>query len=394
MLSWLPILLVASALLERVQQSLIDHELKANAVAGALAEEAIAAIRTVVAHDCQSTESRLFGSSLKTSRTVATKRGLITAARLSLLCFLNYATFSLAFWYGIGLVMDSSYNAGSLNISFFTVFYAFLKAGQLSPYLELFSIAKSSAAGIYQIIDRVPTIDSSSHSGQRPPLKGHIRFEKVNFSYPSRVQVPVLKELTMDIPAGRTIALVGSSGCEKSTCVQLLQRFYDPAEGRIIFDGHDVRDLDVSWLRDQIGVVGQEPVLFDLTIAENIRYGSALGSIVTQEDVKRAAEIANADQFIRLLPNGYETLVGERGAQLSGGQKQRIAIARAIVRDPKILLLDEATSALDTRSEVAVQEALDKASQGRTTLIVAYHIAAIRSADLILVLKDGNIEVT
>ena len=208
------------------------------------------------------------------------------------------------------------------------------------------------------------------------------------------MQVPVLKELTMDIPAGRTIALVGSSGCGKSTCTQLLQRFYDPAEGRILFDGHDIRDLNVSWLRDHIGVVGQEPVLFDLTIAENIRYGSALGSIVTQEDVIRAAEIANADQFIRILPNGYETLVGERGAQLSGGQKQRIAIARAIIRDPKILLLDEATSALDTRSEVAVQEALDKASQGRTTLIVAHHIAAIRRADWILVLKDGNIEVT
>jgi ATP-binding cassette subfamily B (MDR/TAP) protein 1 len=197
----------------------------------------------------------------------------------------------------------------------------------------------------------------------------------------------------LDIPAGRTVALVGPSGCGKSTCIQLLERFYDPLHGRVLIDGHDLKELNVGWLRDQIGLVGQEPILFDTSIAENIKYGARRGDMdsITQKDVERAAETANAHEFIRSLPDGYSTLVGERGAKLSGGQKQRIAIARAIIRNPKILLLDEATSSLDSQSEAVVQEALDKVKQGRTTLIIAHRLSTIRNADCILVLGNGGL---
>lgn len=291
--------------------------------------------------------------------------------------------------------MCSGYDAGSLNIVFFNALYSALKLGQLLPYIQSFSVARSAAAGVYRIIDRNPIIDSSSRQGKRlDHIEGHVRFEGVDFSYPSRVEVPILNTLTLDVPAGRTVALVGSSGCGKSTCIQLLQRFYDPIRGRVLIDGQDLKELNVRWLRDQIGVVGQEPSLFDMSIAENIKYGARQdGQEITQEDIERAARKANADGFIRSLPKGYDTLVGERGTQLSGGQKQRIAIARAIVRDPKILLLDEATSALDTQSELVVQKALDKARKGRTTLIVAHRLSTIRNSDLIFVFNQGKVEV-
>lgn len=191
----------------------------------------------------------------------------------------------------------------------------------------------------------------------------------------------------MEITAGDTVALVGSSGCGKSTCIQLIQRFYDPISGDVLFDGKNLKDLDLTWLRSNIGVVGQEPVLFATTIAENIRYGN---QNATDEDIKKAAIKANAHEFIKTLPSGYETLVGERGAQLSGGQKQRIAIARALVRNPAILLLDEATSALDTNSEAKVQAALDSASKGCTTIIVAHRLSTIRGANKIVVISKGK----
>ena len=193
--------------------------------------------------------------------------------------------------------------------------------------------------------------------------------------------------------AGQTVALVGSSGCGKSTCIQLLQRFYDPIRGRITIDGYDLKTLNVGWLRENIGVVGQEPVLFSMTIRDNIKYGHPRLNDVLQEDIEHAARQANAHDFIMSLPKGYDTLVGERGAQLSGGQKQRIAIARALIRNPKILLFDEATSALDMKSEAVVQLALEKAREGRTTLIVAHRLTTIRNADSILVFNEGKIEV-
>ncbi len=231
-------------------------------------------------------------------------------------------------------------------------------------------MAMSAAGAVYQIIDRVPVIDSSSQAGLKDlPIVGNISFRNLTFAYPSRPGVRVLDNFSLEVPSGKTVALVGASGCGKSTCIQLVQRFYDPAQqeqqpeqekgvegegggGAVLLDGRDLRDLNIAWLRRNIGVVSQEPVLFDCSLRENILFGNRAA---TEADVVAACQRANAWAFIRALPAGLDTLVGERGAQLSGGQKQRIAIARALVRNPPILLLDEATSALDNESEAVVQ---------------------------------------
>ncbi len=198
----------------------------------------------------------------------------------------------------------------------------------------------------------------------------------------------MLDGLSLKVEVGKTYALVGPSGCGKSTVIQLLQRFYDPNAGEVLLGGKDIRTLNTKWLRQNIGVVSQEPVLFDTTIAENILYGK---EGATREEMKTAAVNANAHDFISELPDGYETLVGEAGTQLSGGQKQRVAIARALIRDPKILLLDEATSALDTQSESVVQQALDRARAGRTTIVIAHRLSTIQNADVIASIQDGRV---
>ena len=233
----------------------------------------------------------------------------------------------------------------------------------------------------------MPSIDSISNDGVKPKVcEGDISFRNVVFHYPSRKDVKILDEFSIDIEKGSTVALVGSSGCGKSTCVQLLQRLYDPDSGEILLDGQNLRNLNVGWLRDNIGIVGQEPVLFDCTIKENIKYAK---QDATEKQIEEACREANAYEFISKLPKGLDTMVGEGGAQLSGGQKQRIAIARALIRNPQILLLDEATSALDNESEAIVQAALDRLHKGRTTLVIAHRLSTVRNADKIVAMEAG-----
>lgn len=218
-------------------------------------------------------------------------------------------------------------------------------------------------------------------------IKGEIEFHNVTFHYPSRPEVKILNNLSMVIKPGETTAFVGSSGAGKSTALQLIQRFYDPCEGMVTLDGHDIRSLNIRWLRDQIGIVEQEPVLFSTTIAENIRLGR---EEATMEDIVQAAKDANAYNFIMALPQQFDTLVGEGGGQMSGGQKQRVAIARALIRKPKILLLDMATSALDNESEAKVQGALNKIQHGHTIISVAHRLSTVRSADVIIGFEHGT----
>merc|ERR1719192_472478 len=249
-------------------------------------------------------------------------------------------------------------------------------------------------------------IDPENEGGQtiKPEkVQGKIAFKTVNFYYPTRPNVPVLKGLTLEINPGETVALVGQSGCGKSTCIQLVERFYDGTDGSVEFDGIPVNQLNVQWLRQQIGFVQQEPVLFNRTISENITYGTgkrasvtkgsqvAPGSPYSQTDIDSACVEANAKDFIDSLPSKFETGCGKKGSQLSGGQKQRIAIARALIRKPKVLLLDEATSALDTESEKIVQDALNKASEGRTVILIAHRLSTVINADKIAVVDNGQI---
>ena len=255
---------------------------------------------------------------------------------------------------------------------------------------------RGAAAKVYETIDRVPDIDSADPNGRKlDNVEGELTLEGLKFSYPARPTIQVVKGLNLTFAAGKTAALVGASGSGKSTIISLVERFYDPTEGAIKLDGHNVKDLNLKWLRNQIGLVSQEPVLFATTISNNVAHG-LIGTPyenVSKEEkdtlIKEACRKANADGFISKLPEGYNTLVGERGFLLSGGQKQRVAIARAIVSDPRILLLDEATSALDTQSEGVVQDALDKAAAGRTTITIAHRLSTIKDADIIHVMGDG-----
>ncbi|GAB1224123.1 hypothetical protein ENUP19_0174G0001 [Entamoeba nuttalli] len=250
---------------------------------------------------------------------------------------------------------------------------------------------QTSLYKIFTTIERITDIDCQSIGGECPnECNGNIRFDYVQFVYPTRLSHHILKGLDIEIKKGETIALVGASGCGKSTTIQLIQRNYEPNGGRVTLDGKDIRELNIKWLRNQIGIVGQEPVLFAGTIRENIMLGAKEGATPSEEEMIECAKMANAHDFISKLGEGYDTLIGEKGALLSGGQKQRIAIARALIRKPSILLLDEATSALDTQSEKIVQDALEKASKGRTTIIVAHRLTTVRNADKICVIIIGR----
>ncbi|KAJ8405347.1 hypothetical protein AAFF_G00318200 [Aldrovandia affinis] len=261
--------------------------------------------------------------------------------------------------------------------------------GRASSYTPDYAKAKISAARFFELLDRKPKINIYTEEGEKwSDFKGDVEFIDCNFTYPTRPDIQVLNGLTVSVKPGQTLAFVGSSGCGKSTSVQLLERFYDPDQGRVLIDGHDSTKINVPFLRSKIGIVSQEPILFDCSIAENIKYGDNLRE-VSMNDVIVAAKKAQLHDFVMSLPEGYDSNVGAQGSQLSRGQKQRIAIARAIIRDPTILLLDEATSALDTESEKTVQEALDKAREGRTCIVIAHRLSTIQNSDIIAVMSQG-----
>jgi len=267
---------------------------------------------------------------------------------------------------------------------------AAMSMGQSSALGPDVAKAKVAAGKIFEAIDAVPTIDSQSDEGEvLKDVKGELVFTDVSFKYPTRPEVNVFENLTLKIKPGKVIAFVGASGCGKSTIVQLIERFYDPDSGYVTLDGHEIKkNLNLKWYRSLMSLVGQEPVLFSGTIADNIKFGKL---DATDEEMYEAAKDANAYNFIMEFPNGFSTQVGEKGSKMSGGQKQRIAIARAMIRKPRILLLDEATSALDTKSEEVVQEALEKVMKGRTTIMIAHRLSTVINADKIVVFKSGKV---
>lgn len=384
-----PLIGLSSAMWAKVLTSFTDKELQAYAKAGAVAEEVLAAIRTVIAFGGQKKELERYNKNLEEAKRVGIKKAITANISIGIAYLLVYASYALAFWYGTSLVLSNEYSIGQVLTVFFSILLGTFSIGHLAPNIEAFANARGAAYEIFKIIDNEPSIDNFSTKGHKPDsIMGNLEFNNVYFNYPSRSEVKVLKGLNLKVKSGQTVALVGNSGCGKSTTVQLLQRLYDPIEGEVSIDGQDIRTINVRYLREIIGVVSQEPVLFATTIAENIRYGR---ENVTMDEIEKAVKEANAYDFIMKLPHKFDTLVGEKGAQLSGGQKQRIAIARALVRNPKILLLDEATSALDTESEAVVQAALDKAREGRTTIVIAHRLSTVRNADVIAGFDGGVI---
>lgn len=390
-----PFIIISTAMVAKIQGSLTVKELKAYSFAGAVAEEVIGGIRTVVAFSGERKEQNRYNKLLDPTVSMGKKKGLYSGIGNGIMWLIIYVAYAIALWYGVNQILkdrfseNPEYTPTVLIVVLFGVIMGAMNLGFCSPQIEAFAAAKGAAISVFSIIDRVSPIDAMDESGQKPTsIKGDIEFKDVHFHYPSRDNIRVLNGLNLKIKAGQTIAFVGPSGCGKSTALQLFQRLYNPIKGDITLDGNSIDSLNVAWLRSQIGVVGQEPVLFATSIKENISFGDPSA---TQNDIEKAAKMANAHDFISKLPQGYETHLGERGGQISGGQKQRIAIARALLKDPKILLLDEATSALDPTSEKKVQEALDVASINRTTLVVSHRLSTITNADIIVYVKDGQV---
>uniref|UniRef100_A0A8C4PE57 Bile salt export pump n=1 Tax=Dromaius novaehollandiae TaxID=8790 RepID=A0A8C4PE57_DRONO len=384
-----PLIGIGAAIYGLAVAKLTGRELKAYAKAGAVADEVLSSIRTVAAFGGEKKEVERYDKNLVFAQHWGIRKGIILGLFTGYMWLVIFLCYALAFWYGSKLVLEEDeYSPGTLLQVFFGILVGALNLGQVSPCLEAFATGRGAATNIFETIDKKPTIDCMSEDGYKlDKVRGEIEFHNVTFYYPSRPEVKILENLTMVIKAGETTAFVGASGAGKSTTIQLIQRFYDPSDGMITLDGHDIRSLNIQWLRSQIGIVEQEPVLFATTIAENIRYGR---DEATMEEIIKAAKEANAYDFIMDLPQQFDTHVGEGGSQMSGGQKQRIAIARALVRNPKILLLDMATSALDNESEATVQEALHKAHLGRTVVSIAHRLSTIKAADVIIGFEHGR----
>ncbi|EAU80745.2 multidrug resistance protein 1 [Coprinopsis cinerea okayama7 len=365
---------------------------------GTLAEEVISTVRTAQAFGTQTILSNLYNVHVDKALGYDMKNALWNGGGFALFFFPYYAVYSLAFHFGMKLINSNHATPGEIIAVIFAIIIGAFSLVMLPPELEAINNALGAAAKLYSTIDRVPDIDSANEGGLKPAtVTGEITLEHIDFSYPSRPDVQVVKDLSLTFQAGKTAALVGASGSGKSTAISLIERFYDPTSGVVKLDGVDIKDLNLKWLRSQIGLVSQEPTLFATTIKENVAFGliNTPYEHVSEEEkfklIKEACIKANADGFISKMPMGYDTMVGERGFLLSGGQKQRIAIARAIVSDPRILLLDEATSALDTQSEGIVQDALDKAAAGRTTITIAHRLSTIKDADVIHVMGEGRV---
>ena len=373
--------------------------LETHAQANAYAEGVLASIRTVHAFEIRNRIVGKFDEILTEAHNHGKKISVLLGTLFSAEYTIIYLGYGLAFWQGIHMVARGEIaSSGEVFTVLLSVVIAAISLTQMAPYSIEFTRAASAAAQLFALIDRQSQIDPLDPTGQRPSEnRGVIELENVTFAYPSRPGVTVLDNFSLTAPAGKITALVGPSGSGKSTIVGLLERWYNPASGSVKLDGQPIDQLNLSWLRQNIRLVQQEPTLFRGTVFENIAHGlvGTPWENATREEqmvhIQDAAKMAFAHDFITELPQGYDTDIGQRGGLLSGGQKQRIAIARSVVSQPKVLLLDEATSALDPHAEGIVQQALDKAAEGRTTIVIAHKLATIRKADNIVVMTKGAI---
>ncbi|EOA25505.1 hypothetical protein CARUB_v10018848mg [Capsella rubella] len=357
-------------------------------VAGSIAEQAISLVRTVYAFGSEKKMISKFSAALQGLVKLGLRQGLAKGIAIGSNGIV-FAIWGFMTWYGSRMVMYHGAKGGTIFAVIICITFGGTSFGRGLSNLKYLSEAVVAGEKIIKVIKRVPNIDSDNTDGKiLQNVKGEVEFKHVKFMYPSRPETSIFDDFCLKIPSGKTVALVGASGSGKSSVISLLQRFYDPIGGDILIDGVSISKLQVKWLRSQMGLVSQEPALFATSIEENILFGKEDASM---DEVVEAAKSSNAHDFISHFPFGYKTQVGERGVQMSGGQKQRIAIARAIIKSPTILLLDEATSALDSKSERVVQEALDNASIGRTTIVITHRLSTIRNVDVICVFHNGRI---
>jgi len=384
-LAFLPALLVVTWRFSRRLQPILKDVQQRIADVTAAAEENIVGTRIVRIFAREDDElakfsersTRVFEASVAAART--------RALYIPLIAFVPNLAIALLLWYGGRQVIQGDITLGEL-VAFYTYLMMLVFPAQVIGWLTgLAQRAIASGDRIYELLDAPLEMEERADAAPLPQADGAVAFEGVSFSYVDR---PVLDDVHLEVPAGRTVALVGHTGCGKTTLANLVPRFYDVSGGRVLVDGHDVRDLKLDDLRRHIGVVTQDPFLFSASIAENIRAGRPEAS---DEEVRAAAAAAQADEFVTALPEGYETVVGERGFTLSGGQRQRLAIARALVMDPRILILDDATSSVDVETEFRIREALVEVMKGRTTFIIAHRPSTISLAEEVVVLDHGRI---
>jgi len=355
-----------------------------------LAGETLNAMQTVQSFTLEDLQIGRYAEAVKSSFLTAVRRIRMNAILIGLAFVLVFCMLTLFLWAGSRAVIAGQMTGGQLGQFLMYAFFVGSSATALSSLWGEIQRAAGAMERLSELLHAEPAIQAPAHPEHLPArMDGRIRFEQVSFSYPSRPDSLALDDFTLDIEPGDTLAIVGPSGAGKSTSFQLLLRFYDVLSGKILVEDKDISKLDPGELRRHIGMVPQETVLFGESAMENIRYGRPDAS---DAEVREAARMAEADEFIRNLPEGYETFLGERGTRLSGGQRQRVAIARAILKDPPILLLDEATSSLDAESERLVQAALEGLMEDRTTLVIAHRLATVKKVDRILVMNHGRIE--
>ncbi|MBT5293663.1 MAG: ATP-binding cassette domain-containing protein, partial [Cellvibrionales bacterium] len=355
---------------------------------GSYAGEIIQNIKAVQSYTQEQQEKSVFGSHVEEAFAIAKSRVTQRAILMAAVILLVFTALSVMLWVGGSDVINGSMTAGDLAAF---IFYALMVAMGVATVSEVFGDLQRAAGATERLIELLEVkslITAPIISADASALPAELAFKQVSFNYPSRPDEPALKSFSLVLPEGQCVALVGPSGAGKSTVFELIQRFYDPQSGLVTLGNKDIRELSPQALRQQLAVVAQQPTLFTSDVATNIRYGRPNA---TDEEVVEAAKAAYAHEFISQLPNGYNSFLGEQGVRLSGGQKQRIAIARAILKDPRILMLDEATSALDTESEFKVQKALERLMENRTTLIIAHRLSTILHADTIAVLDHGQL---
>lgn len=388
MIALIPIIMILAIVFGRKLRALSTSVQDQLANATTVMEEALGGIRVVQSFTRERYEIKRFTASIERTFSLAMKRVRLSSTFGPVISFLGFAAVVSIFWFGGREVLAGRLTAGQLFMFLVLTLTIAGSIGQFSGLYTGLQEALGATRRLFEILDTGSDIVERPDAHELLGGAGSITFEHVSFAYNDNPDAPILTDVSLDVQPGEVLALVGPSGAGKTTLVNLIPRFFDPQSGRILINGQDLRDLKLTSLREQIGIVPQETLLFGGSVRENILYGRLEAS---EEEVIAAAEAANAHEFIQGLTNGYDTLVGERGVKLSGGQRQRIAIARAILKDPCLLLLDEATSALDSESEGLVQEALEHLMANRTSIVIAHRLSTIQNADRIAVLDDGRL---